>query len=83
MTSLPPQPPDNLYQVAASILEPEVPAGGVDSPRRVRFWVLIRSQRRLPAPAARPCIGDLGADLDVTDMRTYCEYDYEPSGCAQ
>jgi hypothetical protein len=28
MTRLPPQPPDNLDQAAASILEPEVPAGG-------------------------------------------------------
>jgi hypothetical protein len=28
MGRLPPQPPDNLDQVAASILEPEVPAGG-------------------------------------------------------
>jgi hypothetical protein len=28
MTRLPPQPPDNLDQAEASILEPEVPAGG-------------------------------------------------------
>jgi hypothetical protein len=29
MTRLPPQPPRNLDLVAASILEPEVPAGGI------------------------------------------------------
>jgi hypothetical protein len=29
MTRLPPQPPDNLDHAAASILEPEVPAGGI------------------------------------------------------
>ena len=31
MTWLPPQPPDNLDPAAASILEPEVPAGASES----------------------------------------------------
>jgi hypothetical protein len=31
MTRLPTQPPDNLYQAATSILEHEVPAGGLRS----------------------------------------------------
>jgi hypothetical protein len=30
MTRLPPQPPRNLDHAAASILEPEVPAEGID-----------------------------------------------------